>query len=101
MLHMFYGIESQNTEILVLFGKCEQSTRTAKSQEVMHQKICPDLRDYMPTKQISDKLIQAYLRTFETVYRITMYYLSCANLTNTRRVLKQQAQHSLSKLYLY
>ncbi|KAE8143960.1 hypothetical protein BDV38DRAFT_289744 [Aspergillus pseudotamarii] len=58
MIHMFYQ------------KACKQLARTVKSQEIIQQNICPDLRDYMPPKQTSDRLIQAYLRTFESVYRI-------------------------------
>ncbi|KAE8402140.1 fungal-specific transcription factor domain-containing protein [Aspergillus pseudonomiae] len=70
MLHMFYRKASETPEIQTLYERCKQLARTAKSQEIIHQKICPDLRDYMPPKETSDRLIQAYLRTFESVYRI-------------------------------
>ncbi|KNG88695.1 hypothetical protein ANOM_003118 [Aspergillus nomiae NRRL 13137] len=61
---------SETPEIQTLYERCKQLARMAKSQEIIHQKICPDLRDYMPSKETSDRLIQAYLRTFESVYRI-------------------------------
>ncbi|KAE8163981.1 fungal-specific transcription factor domain-containing protein [Aspergillus tamarii] len=70
MIHMFYQKASEVPKIQVLYERCKQLARTVKSQEIIQQDICPDLRDYMPPKQTSDKLIQAYLRTFESVYRI-------------------------------
>lgn len=70
MIGVFYGMASENPKIQTLYEKCKQLARTAKSQEIIHQKLCPDLRDYIPSKQISDRLIQAYLRTFESIYRI-------------------------------
>ncbi|GMF72159.1 unnamed protein product [Aspergillus oryzae] len=62
--------EHRNPEIQNLYERCKQLARTIKSQEITQQSICPELRDYMPSKQTSDRLIQAYLRTFESVYRI-------------------------------
>ncbi|KAE8375515.1 fungal-specific transcription factor domain-containing protein [Aspergillus bertholletiae] len=70
MVQIFYRKASENSEIHVLYERCKRLARTAKSQEIIHQNFCPDLRDHMPSKQIADRLIQAYLRTFESVYRI-------------------------------
>ncbi|KAB8206254.1 hypothetical protein BDV34DRAFT_212433 [Aspergillus parasiticus] len=70
MIYMFHRKASENPEIQNLYERCKQLARTIKSQEIIQQSICPDLRDYMPSKQISDRLIQAYLRTFESVYRV-------------------------------
>ncbi|KAF7588381.1 hypothetical protein BBP40_005774 [Aspergillus hancockii] len=53
----------------------------------------------MPTKEVSDRLIQAYIRTFETIYRIVHVPSFLREYDQHWTILKQQAQRSLSELF--
>ncbi len=44
--------------------------RTAKAERSAYQSFPFDLRDHIPPRDICDKLVHLYLRTFESVYRI-------------------------------
>ena len=52
------------------FARCKALAKTIKLQE--HTAVRPDtsLRDIIPTKDVSDRLVQAYFRTFQTVFGI-------------------------------
>ncbi|PWY90928.1 hypothetical protein BO70DRAFT_384522 [Aspergillus heteromorphus CBS 117.55] len=60
----------ESVEVHELLHQCKRLGRTVKAQEVFHQPVFTDLREYVPPRQTSDQLVQAYLRTMESVYRI-------------------------------
>jgi hypothetical protein len=68
VLHKFEADE--NSDIHSLFQKCKRLARAAKAQALIHQPIQSDFWNYIPSRQTSDQLVQAYLRSFESVYRV-------------------------------
>ncbi|KAL2071166.1 hypothetical protein VTL71DRAFT_12401 [Oculimacula yallundae] len=60
----------EDSEIKALLEKCKSIARSAKTREVVNLPVKADFRDYIPDRRIADQLVQAYLRTFESVYRI-------------------------------
>lgn len=60
----------EKTDIRAIFDKCKGLARGAKARELVNQPLQADFCDYVPSKKISDQLVQAYLRTFESVYRV-------------------------------
>lgn len=59
-----------NSDIFSLLNKCKRLGRVYKAQHSINLSIPPDFRCYVPQRKTSDQLVQAYLRTFESVYRI-------------------------------
>ena len=53
-----------------LLQKCKQVARVLKAQRTICQPVTPNFRDFVPPRHLSDKLMQLYLRTFETVFRV-------------------------------
>lgn len=60
----------KNSDIYSLLDKCKKLGRVYKAQHFLYPPISPDFRGYVPQRKTSDELVHAYLRTFETVYRI-------------------------------
>ncbi|OJJ72607.1 hypothetical protein ASPBRDRAFT_547430 [Aspergillus brasiliensis CBS 101740] len=59
-----------NSYIYALIEQTERLTRAAKARDILRQPVCPDMRDLFPPKRVADQLVNAYLRTMESVYRI-------------------------------
>ncbi|KAJ8071760.1 hypothetical protein OCU04_002076 [Sclerotinia nivalis] len=57
-------------EIFDLLNKCKALGRKAKEYQSVESPIPSGYRDFVPEKEISDRLVNAYFRTFESVYRI-------------------------------
>jgi Fungal specific transcription factor domain len=53
-----------------MLTKCKSLARVAKTRELGHQPLHADFCDYVPSRDTCDQLVKAYLRTFESVYRI-------------------------------
>ena len=52
------------------FSRCKAVAKTVKMQEQTAAKPNRSMMDVVPTKVISDRLVQAYFRTFQTVFGI-------------------------------
>ncbi|KAL2005193.1 hypothetical protein VTN00DRAFT_3043 [Thermoascus crustaceus] len=52
------------------FARCKAVGRTIKTQESRAAQLPGSLRDMVPTRAVPDRLVQAYLRTFQTVFGI-------------------------------
>lgn len=57
------------SDIRRLLNKCKMLARATKSRYPIHPQY-PDFKDMVPPRDIADELVQAYLRTFEPMYRI-------------------------------
>ncbi|KAF7863219.1 hypothetical protein EAF04_007301 [Stromatinia cepivora] len=64
------GPLSKGGEIFDLLNKCKALGRKAKECQSAESSIPGGYRDFVPEKEISDRLVNAYFRTFESVYRI-------------------------------
>ncbi|KAF2143542.1 uncharacterized protein K452DRAFT_317031 [Aplosporella prunicola CBS 121167] len=62
--------DSGAVEIHALVGKCKNLARSTKSRQPLQQPIPANIGDYMPPKEVCDQLVDSYLRTFESAYRI-------------------------------
>lgn len=57
-------------EIFAALNKCKALGRKTKEYQSVESSIPSGYRDFVPEKEISDRLVNAYFRTFESVYRI-------------------------------
>ncbi|RAL60354.1 hypothetical protein DID88_000130 [Monilinia fructigena] len=64
------GPLSKGGEIFDLLNKCKALGRKAKEYQSAESPVPSGYRDFVPEKEISDRLVNAYFRTFESVYRI-------------------------------
>lgn len=64
------GPLSKGGEIFDMLNKCKALGRKAKGYQSAESSIPSGYRDYVPDRSISDRLVNAYFRTFESVYRI-------------------------------
>ncbi|GFG08324.1 hypothetical protein IFM61392_05307 [Aspergillus lentulus] len=53
-----------------LYRQCRELAETRRSQNSIPQLLVTNLKDLIPPQAITDQLIQAYLRTFESVLRV-------------------------------
>lgn len=60
----------KNSDIFSLLNECKRLGRAYKAQHMTYPSMLPDFRGYVPKRATSDELVQAYLQTFESVYRI-------------------------------
>jgi hypothetical protein len=58
------------SEIHRLLQKCKTASRAIKAREKILSQVAPHLSDYMPSREVADKLVQSYLETFECIYRV-------------------------------
>ncbi|KAL3455755.1 hypothetical protein BJX64DRAFT_294755 [Aspergillus heterothallicus] len=71
LLVLLYQFKAnEGSEIQVLHEKCSQLARTIKAQITPVPGAIPTIRDLVPSRSVADVLVAAYLRTFESVYRI-------------------------------
>ncbi|KAB2581285.1 Transcription factor lepE [Lasiodiplodia theobromae] len=61
---------ARHPQIKALLLECKQHARKAKRHPASAEPTVSDLRDKMPPRPVADQLMQQYLETFETVYRI-------------------------------
>ncbi|GKZ20243.1 hypothetical protein AbraIFM66951_001425 [Aspergillus brasiliensis] len=59
-----------NSWIYDLIEQTERLIRAAKAQVILQQPAYPDMHGLFPPKEVADQLVNAYLRTMESVYRI-------------------------------
>ncbi|KAG4027374.1 hypothetical protein MFRU_030g00110 [Monilinia fructicola] len=64
------GPLSKGGEVFDLLNKCKALGRKAKEYQSAESPVPSGYRDFVPEKGISDRLVNAYFRTFESVYRI-------------------------------
>ena len=50
--------------------KCKRMARAAKAERPIKWHMNPNFKDYIPHREIADKLVNLYLRTCESIYRI-------------------------------
>nr|CAO91859.1 putative transcription factor [Penicillium expansum] len=53
-----------------LYRQCRELAETRRSQNSIPQLLVTNMKDLIPPQAITDQLIQAYLRTFESVLRV-------------------------------
>ncbi|KAL2835316.1 hypothetical protein BJY01DRAFT_223884 [Aspergillus pseudoustus] len=61
---------NEGSEIRILHEKCSRLARTIKMQNTPVPGALPNIRDLVPDESVTDILVAAYLRTFESVYRV-------------------------------
>ncbi|TGO21656.1 hypothetical protein BPAE_0207g00110 [Botrytis paeoniae] len=64
------GPLSKGGEVFDLLNKCKALGKKAKEFRSAKSSVPSGYRDFVPEKEISDRLVNAYFRTFESVYRI-------------------------------
>jgi hypothetical protein len=64
------SVSDANNEVRNLLEKCKIMARKVKAERPIQWHMNPDFRDYFPSRDIADKLVQNYLRTMESVHRI-------------------------------
>lgn len=57
------------SEIHRLLQKCKSASRAIKAREKILLQVAPHPSDYVPSREVADKLVQSYLKTFECIYR--------------------------------
>ncbi|KAK2762687.1 hypothetical protein FQN54_000861 [Arachnomyces sp. PD_36] len=63
--------ESEETsEIRSVYDNCKRLAKAIKLQEVVKQPLRTDIHDLVPSREVADQLVEAYLRTFESVFRV-------------------------------
>lgn len=67
--HMFHP-NAAGSEIKALLEKCKNLARAQKAERPIQWHMNPNFADYIPPKEIADKLVKHYLRTMECTYRI-------------------------------
>lgn len=71
VLSVYQQAQSNETsEMTTLLIKCKKLSKLIKSQNPLHQPVLRDLGDYVLPQNMTRQLVQAYLRTFEHVYRV-------------------------------
>jgi hypothetical protein len=73
MINLSEGIfRDKSSEQFLLLTKCKQLARTLKARRPLFQSIASafSFRDHVPSRQTCDQLLDLYLRTFETVFRV-------------------------------
>ncbi|RDW82800.1 hypothetical protein BP6252_03912 [Coleophoma cylindrospora] len=65
-----FSKEPEWDESRALLQQCKATMRAIKSESKVNPHPLPNPRDYIPPRQLCDELVQLYLRTFETTYRI-------------------------------
>lgn len=60
------------TEVYKLTQKCKAASREIKAQEkiALHMHLASHPSDHVPPREMADKLVQSYMRTFGSIYRI-------------------------------
>ncbi|RMZ76289.1 hypothetical protein DV737_g4913, partial [Chaetothyriales sp. CBS 132003] len=53
-----------------LLQKCKSASRAIKARDKILSQVNPHLSDYLPVREVADKLIQSYLKTFEGIFRV-------------------------------
>lgn len=66
-----HSIKSDKDSVLCsLLEQCKNLARADKVQNSIPQPIPAQMSEYVPPKNTSDQLVQLYLRTFESTYRV-------------------------------
>ncbi|EEP76861.1 predicted protein [Uncinocarpus reesii 1704] len=58
------------SDIRSTYNNCKNLARAIKAREIVNQPLWPNILDQVPSRKIVDMLVHAYLRTFESVFRI-------------------------------
>ncbi|KAF7951395.1 hypothetical protein EAE96_006708 [Botrytis aclada] len=64
------GPLSKGGEVFDLLSKCKALGKKAKELRGAKSSVPSEYRDFVPDRETSDRLVNAYFRTFESVYRI-------------------------------
>jgi hypothetical protein len=59
-----------DSEIAVLLNRCKQAGRSIKMLNRVDLPVFSDISVYVPDREIADQFVQAYLRTFESIFRV-------------------------------
>jgi hypothetical protein len=71
MMDLFRAHEADPTsEIHILYQKCKCTSRVVKAHEKILPPAAPQLNDYIPVRDIVDRLVHSYLETVEPIYRV-------------------------------
>lgn len=60
----------EKTEMRAIVRKCKRLANAAQLRYLAPQSVPLDFRDHVPPRETSDMLVQGYIRTFESVFRI-------------------------------
>ncbi|EFQ96697.1 C6 zinc finger domain-containing protein [Nannizzia gypsea CBS 118893] len=60
----------ETSEARTVYDKCKGLARAIKAQEIAKQPPIADILDHVPPRNIAEPLVQAYLQTFESIFRI-------------------------------
>ncbi|KAK2882575.1 hypothetical protein FQN49_000223 [Arthroderma sp. PD_2] len=60
----------ENSEIRALYHKCKRLARAIKAREIAKQPLWATILDQVPSRITAEQLVHAYLRTFESVFRV-------------------------------
>jgi hypothetical protein len=60
------------TEVYKLTHKCKAASREIKAQDkiALHMHIASHPSDHVPPREMADKLVQSYMQTFGSIYRV-------------------------------
>ncbi|KAF1829950.1 hypothetical protein BDW02DRAFT_650994 [Decorospora gaudefroyi] len=61
---------NKSTELYATVSDVKRMARIIKASRVSQPSISPELQAYIPPKEVSDALVDCYLRTFEGVFRV-------------------------------
>ncbi|CAH0046104.1 unnamed protein product [Clonostachys solani] len=64
-------VETDGGDLYCQLQTCKSLARQVKAYRVLDSATTTSFGKRMPTRQLADQLVEAYLRTFETVYRTT------------------------------
>lgn len=62
--------DEASKEVREVLEKCKRMARAAKAERPMKWHMNPNFKDYIPPRELADKLVNNYLRTCESLYRI-------------------------------
>lgn len=61
---------NKSSELYAAVADCKRMARTIKASRMLHLSVSQEVQDSIPPKETCDQLVQAYLRTFEAVFRV-------------------------------
>jgi hypothetical protein len=62
--------DDASKDVRAALEKCKRMARAAKAERPIKWHMNPNFKDYIPPRDVADKLVALYLRTCESIYRI-------------------------------
>ncbi|EZF68481.1 hypothetical protein H105_08998 [Trichophyton soudanense CBS 452.61] len=60
----------ETSEARAVYDKCKHLARAIKAQEIAKHNPVANILDHVPPRNVAEPLVQAYLRTFESIFRV-------------------------------